>query len=101
MSLARLAGMFLVADARLEALSSCRACSCASPTGSLMCASERDSVAERVSGLSNCLPSVWGSSADASAVPVCDIKAAADNSKAYLDVLGKRKVLMTKFHGDF
>jgi hypothetical protein len=46
-------GMFLVAGARLAAFSSCRACSCESPTRSLTCASERDSVAERVSGLSN------------------------------------------------
>src|ERR1700722_6804708 len=101
MSPARPAGMFLVAGARLAALSSCRACSCASPKRSPACASGRDAVAERVSGLSNCLPSVWGSSADASAVPAYDTKATADNSMAYLDVLGRRRVLMTKFHGDF
>ena len=93
--------MFLVAGARLPALNSCRACSCASPMRPLTCAGERESVAERVCGLSNCLPSMWGSLADASAVPACDIKAAADNNKAYLDILGKSKVLMTKFHGDF
>ena len=101
MLLGRPARMFLVAGARLAALSNCRACSWASPMRSLTCAGERESVAERVSGLSNCLPSVWGSSADASALPACDMKAAADNNKAYLDILGKNKVLMTKFHGDF